>query len=342
MTTPRLDGFHMPAEWEAHSRCLMAWPCREALWRGRMEEARDAYAEVAEAISQFEPVTMIVPPGELATASMRLAGGVSNLPLEIDDSWMRDNGPTFLTDGKGGLAGVDWIFNCWGEKLDGWDRDDAVAAALLERAEITRYRAPLVLEGGSFHVDGEGTLITTESCLLHPNRNPGLSREEIEQHLRDYLGVSKIIWLFGDPMEEGTDGHVDNLACFVRPGVVLALAPANDKVANYEALQENLKRLSEAEDAEGRKLEVIEVPQPQSIHRDYHGEIFHASYINFYLANGGVVMPFFEDPNDHHASSIISKAFPDRETVTVPGSDIVYGGGCIHCITQQQPEPAAG
>ncbi|MEQ8653162.1 MAG: agmatine deiminase family protein [Kiloniellales bacterium] len=342
MTTPRVDGFHMPAEWEAHSRCLMAWPCREALWRERMEEARDAYAEVAEAISQFEPVTMIVPPGELATASMRLAGDVSTLPLEIDDSWMRDNGPTFLTDGKGGLAGVDWIFNCWGEKLDGWDRDDAVAAALLEWAEIPRYRAPLVLEGGSFHVDGEGTLITTESCLLHPNRNPGLSREEIEQHLKDYLGVSKIIWLFGDPMEQGTDGHVDNLACFVRPGVVLALAPANDKVANHEALQDNLKRLSEAEDAQGRKLEVIEVPQPQSIHQDYHGETFHASYINFYLANGGVVMPAFEDPNDSHAYSIISKAFPERQTVMVPGSDIVYGGGCIHCITQQQPDAKAG
>ncbi len=337
MNTPRENGFHMPAEWDEHSRCLMAWPCREALWRERMEEARDAYADVAEAISQFEPVTLVVPPAELAAVSMRTATEVSTLPLEIDDSWMRDNGPTFLIDGKGGLVGVDWIFNCWGEKLEGWEHDDALAAALLKQAEVPRYRAPLVLEGGSFHVDGEGTLITTESCLLHPNRNPGLSREEIERHLQDYLGVSKIIWLFGDPMESGTDGHVDNLACFVKPGVVLALAPANKSVANYEALQENLRRLSDAEDAAGRKLEVIEIPQPQRIHEDYHGEPFHGSYVNFYLANGGVVMPSFEDSNDRTAYSIVSDALPDRATVTVPGADIVYGGGCIHCITQQQP-----
>ncbi len=339
MSTPREDGFFMPAEWAEHSRCLMAWPCREALWGERIEEARDAYAEVAEAIAQFEPVTMVVPPEELAAVSMRTASEVSALPLAIDDSWMRDSGPTFLVDGKGGLAGVDWIFNAWGEKFDRWDRDDAMPAALLERAKVGRYRAPLVLEGGSFHVDGEGTLITTESCLLNPNRNPGLSREEIEGHLRDYLGIKKVIWLYGDPMEEATDGHVDNLACFSKPGQVLALAPVSDKVANHEALSENLKRLSEAEDAAGRRLEVIEVPQPERIHKDYHGVPFHGSYVNFYLANGGVVMPSFEDPNDDEAYSIISKCFPERKTVMVPGADIVYGGGCIHCITQQQPRP---
>ncbi len=340
MSKPSEDGFYMPAEWEAHSRCLMAWPCREALWEDRMEEARQAYLDVAEAIAHFEPVTLIVPPSELATVSMQTASDVSNLPLEIDDSWMRDNGPSFLVDGKGGLAGVDWIFNAWGRKFDTWDKDDAVAAAVLERAGVPRYRAPLVLEGGSFHVDGEGTLITTESCLLHPNRNPDLSREEIEQHLKDYLGVTKIIWLFGDPVEDGTDGHVDNLACFVRPGLVLAMAPANDKMPNHDALKENLRRLSEAEDAAGRKLEVIEVPQPQRAEGDYHGRPFFGSYINFYLANGGVVMPSFEDPNDSEAYGIISKAFPDRETLTVSGSDIVFGGGCIHCITQQQPLPS--
>ncbi len=339
MGTPKEDGFYMPAEWAEHSRCLMAWPVREALWGNRLEEAREAYLEVAEAIAQFEPVTMVVPPEELAAVSMRSAKEVSTLPLQIDDSWMRDSGPTFLVDGKGNLAGVDWIFNCWGEKLPGWDKDDALPAALLEQAGVPRYRAPLVLEGGSFHVDGEGTLITTESCLLHPNRNPGLDRETIERHLKDYLGVSKVIWLLGDPMEEATDGHVDNLACFVKPGVVMALAPVNEQVANHDALCENLKRLKEARDAAGRTLEVIEVPQPERIHTDYHGVPFHGSYVNFYLANGGVVMPAFEDPNDDTAYGIISKAFPDRKTVVVPGSDIVYGGGCIHCITQQQPRP---
>ncbi|GAB5467174.1 MAG: agmatine deiminase family protein [Rhodospirillales bacterium] len=341
MSTPRDEGFFMPAEWRQHSRCLMAWPCREALWGERLEAARDAYCEVAEAISHFEPVTLLTPPAELASASMRTGGAVSTLPLEIDDSWMRDNGPTFLTDAEGNLAGVDWVFNAWGRKYEDFDRDDAVPAKLLERAKLPRFRAPLVMEGGSFHVDGEGTLITTESCLLNPNRNPDLSKEEIEAHLKAYLGVTKIIWLFGDPLEVGTDGHVDNLACFVKPGTVLALAPAKDSVANREALEENLKRLRAAEDAAGRKLEVIEVPQPQRIHEDYYGEPFHGSYVNFYLANGGLVMPSFEDPNDGTARGIVQAAFPDRETVVVPGSDVVYGGGCIHCITQQQPAAPA-
>ncbi|MEO1191796.1 MAG: agmatine deiminase family protein [Pseudomonadota bacterium] len=337
MATPREEGFFMPAEWTPHSRCLMAWPVRLELWDDRLEAARDAYSEVAQAISQFEPVTLLTPPEELASASMRTGGKVSTLPLPINDSWMRDNGPTFVVNEAGTVAGVDWIFNAWGEGFEHYDLDDAVPAALLERAGLRRFRAPLVLEGGSIHVDGAGSLVTTESCLLNPNRNPSLSKQQIEQHLKDYLGVSNIIWLFGDPLEEGTNGHVDNLACFIAPGKVLALVPANDKVQNREALEENLRRLRAAKDANGQPLEVIEVPQPQRIHEDYHGEMFHGSYINFYIANGGIVMPSFEDPNDRVARSIIEAAFPDREVVVVPGSDVVYGGGCFHCITQQQP-----
>jgi len=339
MTTPREAGFFMPAEWSPHSRCLMAWPCREELWRDRLEEAREAYLEVAGAIAAFEPVTMVTPPAELASVSMRTPAKVSTLPLPVDDSWIRDNGPTFLVDGQGGLAGVDWMFNAWGRKFETFEADDALPAALLERAKARRFPAPLVMEGGSFHTDGEGTLLTTESCLLNPNRNPQLSRQEIEEHLKDWLGVRKVVWLFGDPMEVATDGHVDNLACFVRPGVVMALAPANDRVANRDALQENLIRLRAAEDARGRKLEIIEVPQPQRIHKDYHGEVFHGSYVNFYIANGGIVMPSFEDSNDRVAYDLVSAAFPERKTVQVPGADIVFGGGCIHCITQQQPNP---
>ena len=295
----------------------------------------------AGAIARFEPVTMVTPPAELAGVSMRLPGGVSALPLAIDDSWMRDNGPTFVVDGEGGLAGIDWMFNAWGRKFERYEADDAVPEALLERSGLRRFRAPFVLEGGSFHVDGEGTLLTTETCLLNPNRNPDLTRERIEALLKEWLGVERIVWLFGDPLETGTDGHVDNLACFVRPGVVMALAPANERVANREALEENLRRLRAAEDARGRRFEIVEVPQPQRIHEDYHGEAFHGSYINFYLANGGVVMPSFEDPNDRAAFELVVEAFPERKVLQVPGADIVYGGGCIHCITQQQPDPAA-
>ncbi len=339
MTTPREEGFFMPAEWAPHSRCLMAWPTREALWQDRIEEARDAAIEVANTISHFEPVTMITPPAELASVSMRTAKEVSTFPVEIDDVWMRDIGPTFVVDGNGGLAGVDWAFNAWGGRYEDFKNDEALPQALLERAKLPRYVAPLILEGGAFHVDGEGTLITTETCLLNPNRNPGLSREEIEQHLRDYLGVTKIIWLYGDPLETGTDGHVDNLACFARPGVVMTVAPANGKVANREALEENKKRLVEAEDAAGRMLEVIEVPQPQRIHKKYGGVPFLGSYLNFYIANGGVVMPSYEDPNDEPAFDIVRAAFPEREVLHVPSLDIGFGGGGIHSITQQQPDP---
>ncbi len=339
MTTPREGGFFMPAEWAPHSRCLMAWPTREELWGERIEDARLAVQEVADTIGTFEPVTMITPPAELASVSMRTAKAVSTLPLEIDDTWMRDIGPTFVIDGKGGLAGIDWMFNAWGGKHEDFANDEVFSEVLLERAKLPRFCAPLVMEGGAFHVDGEGTLITTETCLLNPNRNPGLSKEEIEQHLKDYLGVTKIIWLYGDPLESGTDGHVHNLACFVRPGVVLSLAPANAKVANLEALQENKRRLGEAEDAAGRKLEIIEVPQPQRIHKDFYGEPFQGSYLNFYLANGGLVMPSFEDANDEDAFEILRDAFAEREVLHVPGADISFGGGGIHSITQQQPDP---
>jgi agmatine deiminase len=314
----------------------MAWPCREELWGERMDEARDAYAEVAKAIAEFEAVTMIANPDNVAEVSLRCGAKVACLPLAQDDSWIRDTGPTFLVNGEGGLAGVDWRFNAWGGKYQDYDRDAELARLILEQGKTRRYEAPLILEGGAIHVDGEGTLIATEQCLLNPNRNPDLSKGEIEELLRAYLGIRAVIWLGEGLTDDETDGHVDNLACFVRPGVVLALTCEDGEDDNYVPLRDNLDRLRAATDAKGRALEVVEVEQPRA-RRDDQGRRLGDSYVNFYIANGGVILPSFEDSQDQKAMEAVSTCFADREVVQVPALDIVQGGGGIHCITQQQP-----
>ncbi len=333
------SGYRMPPEWAPHSRCWMAWPCRKDLWGDRLEEARTAYAEVAKAIAEFEPVTMIANSDEVAEVSLYCGGGVACVPVPHDDSWMRDVGPTFVFDAAGSLAGVDWGFNGWGGKYEPHDRDAEVARRILERLEIPRIETDLVLEGGAIHVDGEGTLLTTEQCLLNENRNPGMSRADIERELRRLLGVESVIWLGQGLLDDETDGHVDNLACFVRPGTVLAMTTADRKDDNHEALQDNLARLRAARDARGRELEIIELPQPKR-RKGPDGRRLALSYVNFYLANEAVIVPSFEDSNDKAALEAIARCFPGRKAIQIGASDIVVGGGGIHCITQQQPAPA--
>ncbi|MFQ6017029.1 MAG: agmatine/peptidylarginine deiminase [Kiloniellaceae bacterium] len=336
MPLPAEDGFFMPAEWARHSRCWMAWPCREALWGERLDAAREGSAEVAKAIAEFEPVTMIANPENVAEASLRCGSGVACLPMAHDDSWLRDTAPTFVIDGRGRVAGVDWRFNAWGNKYERYERDAATAGAVLEHLDLPRYAAPLVLEGGAIHVDGEGTLLTSEQCLLNPNRNPDLDRAEIERLLAGHLGIRQVIWLGQGLEDDETDGHVDNLACFVKPGAVLALSTDDPEDPNYPALQDNLKRLRAARDAKGRELEVVAVNQPARGEGD-DGKRLAKSYVNFYIANGGVVMPTFEDAQDEPAFEILAKCFPEREVRRVSAVDIVHGGGGVHCITQQQP-----
>ncbi|MFO1057605.1 MAG: agmatine deiminase family protein [Dongiaceae bacterium] len=336
MAYPADDGFFMPAEWAPHSRCWMEWPCRVELWGDRIEAAREAYSEVAEAIARFEPVTMITKPKNVAEVSLLTGSGISTFSLPHDDSWMRDNGPTFVVDGRGNVAGLDWLWNAWGGKYADHERDGAVAEAVLAHLDMRRYAVPMVMEGGAIHVDGEGTLLTTESCLLNPNRNPGMARADVEELFARHLGVRKVIWLGGGLEDDDTDGHVDEIACFVRPGVVLALTTNDSTDGNHAALSENLARLRAARDAQGRALEIIEIEQPARRLLD-DGRRMPLSYINFYVANGGVVMPAFEDPQDKRAFDTLQKAFPDRQVVQVPAIDIFYGGGGIHCITQQQP-----
>ena len=325
----------MPAEWDAHARCWMAWPCRKETWGDHLEAAEKAYAEVARAIAEFEPVTMICNPGDAAEASLACGRGVDILPLEIDDSWTRDTGPTFLVDCRGRLGAVNWRFNAWGEVYRHYRHDADLARRIADRTKAERFDAPFVLEGGAIHTDGEGTLLVTEECLLNPNRNPHMTKTQIEAALRDYLGVAKVIWLAGGLEDDMTDGHVDNVACFVRPGMVLALSEDDPTDGNYAVLEENIDCLSDATDASGRHLKVVRMPQPKR--RDYDGRRLALSYLNFYLANGAVIMPAFEMPQDERAYRILRDLFPDRKVVRVAAGDILVGGGGIHCITQQQP-----
>jgi agmatine deiminase len=361
-STPRADGYRMPGEFEPHSGCWLAWPERPDNWRQGAKPAQLAYAAVAEAIAASEPVTVAVSDAQFEHARMLLPDSVRIVEIGTDDAWIRDMGPTFVIDDEGGRRGVDWHFNAWGGLEGGlyfpWDRDERVAAKVLEIEGAERYRAPLVLEGGSIHVDGQGTVLTTEECLLNPNRNPSLTREQIEAALFEYLGASKVIWLGRGVYEDETDGHVDNLACFARPGVVLLTYAEDESDPQHEISRDALARLRDARDAQGRELEVIELPSPGPVTISEQeaagvdavegtlprraGDRLAASYANFYIANTRIVLPLLDERYDGQAAEILRATFPEREVVGVPAREILLGGGNIHCITQQVPAPAGG
>ena len=334
--TPREDGFSMPAEWEPHEACLMEWPTvtREAFWAERFEEAKRDYATVANAIAAFEPVVMVCDPQQQAEVRRFCGDGVEALPLPIDDSWMRDNGPIFVRDAAGGIALVHFGFNSWGRSTCRTTETPRSPGTSPRTSACVATRPRFVLEGGSFFVDGEGTLVTTEQCLLNPNRNPTLSREEIEQGLRDYLGVEAIVWLgLGHSTDRDTDGHIDGIAPYLAPATVALLLPEDPDDPDHERGRDNLDRLRRARDARGRAFEVI------PFETDPPGRV---PYLNFYLANdGGLVMPIAERPEDEQALEQIAKMFPDREVVPVPGNCLNEGGGGPHCITQQRPAGVA-
>lgn len=331
-------GFFMPPEWGRHARTLMEWPVREALWPEPFDEILPSYASVVRAIAQFEPVTLIVRPDLLDEAARLCGENIDLLPLIHNDSWMRDNGPTFVINAEGDVAGIDWIFNGWGNKFSA-ELDNQVASKVLEHLGMPRFAAPLIMEGGSFHVDGEGTLITTEECLLNKNRNPKMNRFEIEENLRRYLGVQKIIWLKRGWVGDDTDGHVDNVACFARPGVILTQICSDPKDDNYDISQENLAILRENTDAHGRTFEIITMEQPPASH---YGEMpLTQSYLNFYFVNGGIILPLFgggTTPTDRAAVETLARVFPERKIQPIDGGIVARGGGNVHCLTQQVPQ----
>jgi len=333
--TPVADGFVMPPEWAPHAGCYISWPYREDLWMGYLKKVQKSYAEVAKIINRFEPVTVLTPPSAVSEAHVYLGSDIEIFEVDLNDSWVRDNGPIFVTSGSGEEAIVDFEFNGWGNRFSPHDKDNALPATLAKALGVRYYKAPMVLEGGAISVDGQGTLLTTESCLLNPNRNPHLSREEIEKILADYLGIRKVIWLGRGLHDSVTDGHVDGVACFVRPGVVLAASTNDQSDPNYLALKDNLEKLRSTTDARGKSIEVIEIPLPKR--RNFEGKRIVASYINFYAPNGGIVAPVYDDPNDEVALAILREVFPEREVVGVNCLYIGLGGGGIHCITQQRP-----
>jgi len=325
----------MPAEWMPHERCWMAWPCREELWGENLAATQRAYANVANAIGQFEPVTMLTPLAGVAAAQALCGEGVTVMAADLDDSWTRDSGPNFVKRDDGALAASVFHFNAWGGKYETYRKDAALGHRLAEYLGIPSFSSPLFMEGGGINVDGEGTLLTTEQCVLHPNRNPQLTKPEAEQVFCDALGVKKVLWLPGDPQDTETDGHVDGIACFIRPGVVLVEVCPEKNTVRYEAMQSNVSALEGATDAAGRELEIVVIEEAHEA--ESRSEIFAKSYINFYIANGGIVMPAFGIERDEVARAQIESLFPDRHVIQVNISDIALGGGGIHCITQQQP-----
>jgi agmatine deiminase len=360
LSTPRADGFRMPAEWEAQQQTWMIWPERPDNWRLGGKPAQAAFCQVALAIAEYQQVSIGVSAGQYINAQARLAhANIRVLEISNDDAWMRDTGPTFVINDQGQTRGIDWTFNAWGGLESGlywpWQRDDQVASKVLAIEHLPRYRtADFVLEGGAIHVDGEGSLLTTAECLLNQNRNPHLNQVDIEQYLRDYLNVSTIIWLPEGLYNDETDGHIDNFCCFARPGEVILAWTDDINDPNYARCHAAFAILSGSKDAQGRRLKVHKIPIPSPIYateQECAGVDIAAgsqprspdirlagSYINFLIINCAIIAPSFNDPMDAIAEKTLQEIFPDRDIVMVPGREILLGGGNIHCITQQQPK----
>jgi agmatine deiminase len=333
-TTPRDDGFRMPPEWYPHQSCFMAWPSRPSLWGELLGQAKTDYATVAQTIARFEPVVMICRPGDAGEVRNQCGAEVSCVEIDIDDSWTRDNGPIFVTNAAGEVAIVDFAFNSWGGKYLPYERDASLTRALSDLLGMRRYETPFVLEGGAFFVDGEGTLLTTEGPLLDPKRNPDVTKEKVESVARDYLGADRVVWLLAAP-DRDTDGHIDGIAQYVRPGAVVLLTPDDPDHPNFEPGRENRVRLAGSRDAQGRTFEVLPFPVVGSGLAG--GIAVEVPYLNCYLANGAVVAPLAGSPSDGPALERLREVFPEREVVGVPGTTLSYGGGGPHCITQQMP-----
>lgn len=367
LTTPLADGFYMPGEYETHRGCLMIWPSRPGSWPFGAKAARKAFTQIIRSLAKSEEVFVAAGEKELDSAKTALAGidGVTVFLCETDDAWARDVGPTFLVNQNRTVRAVNWEFNAWGGTYDGlyasWDKDNAFAKAFAQKEGYRVYdAAPFVLEGGAIHCDGEGTALVTEACLLSKGRNPELSQKQIEEKLITYLGVQKVIWIPYGIYNDETNEHVDNVCAFVRPGeVVLAWTDKKDD-PQYDMSMADYERLLEETDAKGRKLVIHKLPIPDHpvlvgeedlLGYEFEdgedtreaGERLAASYVNFYVSNGAVLVPAFGGDNaesDQRAARILQTLFKEREVISIPARDILLGGGNIHCITQQIPKEA--
>jgi len=355
-TTPKQDGFRMPGEHEPQAGVWMAWPERTDNWRFGGKPAQATFVNVAKAVAETTPVTMVVSAAQFENARTMLPSHIQLLEMSTDDSWMRDIGPSYVVNDQGERRGVDWHFNAWGGLVDGlyfpWDKDDAVARKVCEALGDASYRAPIVLEGGSIHVDGEGTLYTTEECLLHPSRNPDLSREQIEQVLKDYLAVEKVIWIPQGLYNDETNGHVDNLIHVVCPGEIALTWCDDEDDPQYAISRMALDVLQTETDAKGRQLKVHKLPMPGPLYisddeasgvdasegmERVPGERLAGSYANYLISNCHIIYPLLDPKYDDDVAALLSEWYPGYKVSGVDAREILLGGGNIHCITQQIP-----
>ena len=356
--TPHQDGFYMPGEFEPQDGVILIWPKRPGSWPYEAKEAGKVFAEIANKLAETEKVYMLTEPETEAVARELLCENVEILTIPTDDAWARDVGPTFVTDGKE-VRGINWSFNAWGGTYDGlyqdWQKDDNVAEEFCKQTGYDYYdAAPFVLEGGSIHSDGEGTLLVTEACLLSHGRNPHLTKEEIEKKLCEYLGAEKVIWLKNGIWQDETNEHIDNVCAFVKPGEVVLAWTDEKEDPQYALSMEDYQILENETDAKGRKFMIHKLPIPEKPvciqEQDLKGLMFEpgedtreagerlaASYVNFYIANEAVLVPQFQDKHDKLACDILGKLFPDRRICPIDARAIIIGGGNIHCITQQIP-----
>ncbi len=342
--TPSRLGYRMPAEWEPHSATWLSWPHNRDSWPGKMDPVPAVWARLVAALIDGEDVHILVrDPAMRRDAEDILADHgvalerVSLHEVATNDAWMRDHGPTFVVsvDAQQPLALIDWTYNSWGGKYPPWDDDDRVPSRLAEILDLPVFRPGIVMEGGSIEVNGAGTLLTTESCLLNPNRNPRMNRDGLERVLADHLGVRHFIWL-GDGVDgDDTDGHIDDLTRFVSPTTVVTVLEENPADVNYQPLRDNLARLERTRDQDGRPLDIVSLPMPAPV--AYEGQRLPASYANFYIGNRVVVVPTYRCAADERALETLIPLFPDREVIGIDAVDLVLGLGAFHCITQQQP-----
>jgi agmatine deiminase len=344
--TPARLGFRMPAEWEPHAGTWLTWPRPDGIsFPDHYDSVPPVYAELIRHLVQVEDVYINVWNADME-ANVRSILTKHKTPLNrvhfhhfpSYEPWCRDHGPVFITrehNGQHQRAVVDWGYNAWGNKYPPYDLDDAIPQHVAALRELPLFTPGMILEGGSIDVNGRGTLLTTESCLLNPNRNPMLDQTEISRGLRDYLGVEKIIWLGDGIVGDDTDGHIDDLARFVNSSTIVTVVEENIDDANYPALQENLRRLRLARDQNDRLFNVVKLPTPGMV--EAHGQRLPASYANFYIANKIVLVPIFKKPNDSTALKILQEQFPSRKVIGVDSRDLIWGLGSFHCITQQEP-----
>ena len=346
--TPAALGFRMPAEWALHRGTWLSWPHRESSWPGKFGPVPGVFVELVRHLAAQEEVHINVAGTEMETGvrrRLREAGipadaGVYFHHHPTNDAWCRDHGPVFVqreVEGRREEAIVDWDYNAWGNKYPPYDADDVVPSRIAAEYGLPVFRPGIVMEGGSFDVNGRGTLLTTESCLLNPNRNPSLSKAEVERYLRDFLGVTTILWLGGGIQGDDTDGHVDDLARFVNPETVVTAVEEDPRDPNHEPLRANRDRLLQMRDQDGRPLRVVSLPMPPALHHDGHR--LPASYANFYIANGLVLMPAYHPATDEVARRVLQDLFPARRVVPLDSRDLVWGLGSFHCVTQQWPAP---